>query len=75
MHIAGIQEVMQGRSDDGEKEWRDMTLAMQPRPKLRQFVIHYKYKGKPLKDFKQGDDMIKFMPCENHHSSYVEKAI
>jgi hypothetical protein len=48
MHIAGIQEVMQGRSDDGEKEWRDMTLAMQPRPKLRQFVIHYKYKGKPL---------------------------
>lgn len=66
-------------SDAGEAtagKWKERRLAGQPGPDLgpcAEFVIHPKCEGKPLKDFVEENDMIKFMSSENHSSSYVEK--
>lgn len=69
---AGVQEQMRGRSNDGKQ--KEVRLALPLGPGAG-FLVHSTCEGKPLKDFVQETDTIKFLSCENHSSSHVRKTV
>lgn len=69
---AGVQEQMRESSSKGKR--KETRLALQLGPGTG-FLIHSKSEGKPLKDFVQDNDTIKFPSCESHSSSRVGKTV